>query len=156
MIRFASMSAFVNHLARLPVAVEVAEVEGLKQATRLLRDRARETLGTYQDAVGPLPAWPELAASTQAERSLKGYTPNDPLLRSGELRDSIHDEVTDDPHGRVFTDSLYAADMEFGSRRSPPRPFMGVAVYRHGDEAAAKVGEAVAAAYSGVSVRAKE
>ena len=156
MIRFASMSAFVNHLARLPVAVEVAEVEGLKLATRLLRDRARETLGTYQEAVGPLPSWRELAPSTQAERSLAGYTPNDPLLRSGELRESIQDEVTDDPHGRVFTDNPHAADLEFGTIRIPPRPFMGVAVYRHGDEAVAKVGEAVAAAYSSAPVRVKE
>ena len=155
MIRFASMSAFVNHLARLPAAVELSEGEGLKQATRLLRDRARETLGTYQEAVGPLPAWQELAASTQAERSLQGYTPNDPLLRSGELRDSIQDEVTDDRHGRVFTENPHAAELEFGTIRIPPRPFMGVAVYRHGDEAAAKVGEVVAAAYSGVPLRAK-
>ncbi len=88
MIRFGSMSAFVDHLAKLPVAIHVAEKVGLEAATVLLRDKAKESLGTYQEAVGPLPAWRELAQSTQAERSLKGYTPNDPLLRTGDLRDS--------------------------------------------------------------------
>ena len=149
MIRFTSMSGFVDHLARLPVLLHVAEKGGLAEAANLLRDEAQKSLGTYQDAAGPLPAWPQLASSTQVERTEKGYTPNDPLLRSGELRDSIKSEVTDDPMGRVYTDSEHAADLEFGTVRIPPRPFMGGAMYRHGEEAAGKVGEAVAAAFAG-------
>ena len=155
MIRFGSMSAFVSHLAKLPAEIAVAEKAGLTTATHLLRDKAKESLGEYQDAVGPLPAWAELAASTQAERSLQGYTPNDPLLRSGALRDSIQAEVTDDPIGRVYTENEHAAELEFGTVRMPPRPFMGGAAFRHGEEAADEVGKAVAGAFAGTPVPAK-
>ena len=148
-MRFKGMGAFVDHLARLPVVIGVAEKGGLGEAAALLRDRAKATLGTYQADAGPFEAWRKLAPSTQAERSLQGYTPDDPLLRSGALRDSIQSEVTDDPLGRVFTDNEHAAEMEFGTVRSPPRSFMGATAFVHGEEAAAKVGTAVTGAFAG-------
>ncbi len=47
--------------------------------------------GSYEinSGVGPYQAWPQLAQVTQDDRVSLGYTPNDPLVRSGELRESV-------------------------------------------------------------------
>jgi hypothetical protein len=67
----------------------------------------------------------DLAESTQIERLGLGYTANDPLVRSGELRDSVMPEVVG-----VFGSEFAAAGsedprsgwLEFGTATIPARP----------------------------------
>src|SRR5262249_2308121 len=61
---------------------------------QLVEDRARGKIGRYQRGVGPFPAWEPPADSTVADRVRKGFSPNEPLLRTGEhIRDTIEHEV---------------------------------------------------------------
>ena len=69
-------------VAQLPVAVS----EGTDLAAKAVHKRVTDT---YGDASKLAP----LEQSTQDERVALGYTPNDPLLRTGELlRDSVRIE----------------------------------------------------------------
>jgi phage gpG-like protein len=69
---------------------------------------------------------PDLAESTQAERSRLGFEPNQPLLRTGELlRDSI--KIAYEPFGfRVGSEEPVAAYQEFGTATIPPRPAVAI------------------------------
>lgn len=91
---FASLGQFAAHLMTRQAAVALELHAGLVEVANNVRDTARQELGTYQKAIGPFPAWAQLKEETQVERVRQGYTANDPLLRSGEMRDSVHREVS--------------------------------------------------------------
>lgn len=91
-----------------------------------IRDRAKEKIGTYQEATGDFPAWEQLAESTQEQREKAGYTPNDPLDRTGELRESITTRA--DGNGSITGTPLdKGLWMENGTEKIPPRPYLGPA-----------------------------
>lgn len=107
--------------SRAAAFLEAAEVVALA---------ARAAIGSEQDG------WPALAPRTVAEKTRLGYvgvySGTDPLLRTGDLRESI--EWRADAHsGHAGSDSTIAADQEFGTNGSahsgpiPPRPFIGPA-----------------------------
>src|SRR3954469_19854677 len=89
MKEFHSLGAFQEHMLKQALAEGVALRNGLSKAAKIVQDEARAEVGHYQEGVGDFIAWPELADATKEDRLRKGYTENDPLLRSGELRDSI-------------------------------------------------------------------
>jgi HK97 gp10 family phage protein len=128
MLQFASLGAFAAHLTHaIAPAVNSSMHSGLKAAAEQIEHTARAKLGHYQDSVEHFPAWPELADSTKADRVAKGFTENDPLLRTGALRDSIGHEV----HGNeavIGSKSDIAVYQELGTTKMPPRPFLGPAV----------------------------
>jgi len=135
-----SLSEFAIHLAEV-AATEAVEIQkGLGRAAEVIEKAAKKQIGHYQPAVGPFPAWAPLAESTQAQRERLGYTPNDPLYRSGELKDHITHTVEAfeamigvkegdvDERGTDIGD--IAIWMELGTRRVPARPYLGPAAYR--------------------------
>src|ERR1700733_4246166 len=100
---------------RLPHAREVA----LETACKMIVAEAKSAIGTYTFE------WPQLAESTQAERAREGYPANEPLLRTGEMRDSI--SYTIDKPGEeatVGSTSEIALWQELGTGKIPPRPFL--------------------------------
>ena len=121
-----TMLEMAGKLAAAEVAIHINARSALKRVAVKVEATAKAELGTYQDAVGPFPAWAELAESTKDERSRLGYTPNDPLLRSGELLDSIKHDVTD-LVATIGSTSEIAEYLEFGTSKMPPRPFIGPA-----------------------------
>ena len=149
MIRFGSMSGFVAHLATLPAAIDTAEHAGLEAAAVLLQKEARDDIGVYQGAAGALPAWAALAPATQADRVRKGFTPDDPGLRTGAMRDSIERDVGEH-HASVGSNDPRLVHFEFGTATQPARPVLGGVAFRHGEAAAHRVGAAVAAAFAGL------
>ena len=62
-----------------------------------------------------------------------GFHPNEPLLRTGELRDSISTTAPVDEGravcGYVGSKNPIAKYQELGTPRIPPRPFLGGAVF---------------------------
>ncbi|WP_045736805.1 HK97-gp10 family putative phage morphogenesis protein [Xanthomonas sp. MUS 060] len=131
MKQFGSLAAFATQLTVLEAGVVFQLEKGLDAVAAKIEKTAKEEIGEYQEAIGPFPAWEELADSTKEDRIYKGYTENDPLLRSGELRDSISHE-TKGLEAAIGSDSDIAVYQEMGTETIPPRPFLGPAVeYNH-------------------------
>lgn len=91
---------------------------------------SQRKLGTYQPAIGFFPEWELLKDSTLAEKARLKLPSPSPLLRSGELRDSITFETQVSPASAVvilYSTSEYAPVQELGGGPSniPPRPFIG-------------------------------
>lgn len=126
---FQSIGAFADHLATLSLGMEAELHRGLDKAAAAVEATAKSEFGEYQAAVGPYPEWEQLAESTQQERERLGYTPNDPLLRSGELRDSVGREVRH-MEAVIGSRSPVMFYQELGTPRIPPRPVLGPALIR--------------------------
>jgi hypothetical protein len=132
-----------SQIKRLPWAATAGAIAGAK----IIQEDAKARIGHYQGAVGEFPAWAPLADATKADRVRKGFSEDDPLLRSGELRDAI--EVRPHREGAIvgiFEGAIakIAVWMELGSRHAPPRPFLGPATIIKGEAAVAEIDSAVA------------
>ena len=135
LVQFAALLTSVSNMA-------AGQREGLQRAAELVEEEAKDSLGTYQGASGPVPAWPTLSQVTQDDRVEKGFSPNEPLLRSGELRDSIDIEVHRD-HAFVGSTHEGAPAHELGADGVPQRSFLAGAAYRNEEEIAELIGQAV-------------
>jgi hypothetical protein len=102
----------------IPTETLMLEVSGM----------AKAVIGTY--AYG----WPQLAASTQAERVRLGFMANDPLERTFALGRSINGGAILAPfgaEGAVFSTTILAYRQECGTSRGiPPRPFLMASMIR--------------------------
>jgi HK97 gp10 family phage protein len=144
MRNFNSLLAFSEHLLKAAAAEELAAHAIVKRAAAMVKKTARSEFGHYQPEIGDYVAWAELADSTKSDRVREGWSENDPLLRSGELMDSVKTEV----HGRtavVGSESEIMLYMEVGTDKMPPRPVLGPAYLRN-KERIHKVAETVAVA----------
>jgi phage gpG-like protein len=130
MKEFRSFGAFAEHLITRQVATVVAVHEGLEHVARAIEKTAKEEIGVYQPEVGPFPAWPALAEATVDDRIRQGYSADEPLLREGDLRDSISHEV-DGLEAVIGSTSDVAVWQELGTSSIPPRPFLGPAALRN-------------------------
>jgi len=145
MTRTMDLAGFIGHVATVGIAVKAAEGRALKKAAVIVEAEAKREIGTYQGAIGPLPAWAPLAEATQADRVRQGFSPDEPLLRTGEMRDSIGHAVGDGV-AVVGSNSDKAVWQEMGTEKIPPRSFLGGAALRELPEVArAMAGEVVAA-----------
>ena len=140
-LEFSNLNALAAHIASAAVAIETAGHHSLEKCARLIEKTAKDEIGHYQPEVGQFAAWPSLADATVADRVAHGYAPDQPLLREGDLRDSIEHEV----HGNeaiIGSKSDIAAYQEFGTATIPPRPFIGPAAFRNIESINRIVGEA--------------
>ena len=119
-----SLLGMVERLAVAEIAIHIGARKALERVAVKVEATAKDEFGVYQDAVGPFPAWAELAESTQEQRAQQGYTPNDPLLRRGDLRNSIGHEV-EDLTAIIGSTSEIMEYQEFGTATIPPRPVLG-------------------------------
>lgn len=139
MMEFNIMESILK-MAEVVVAVEHEAHKALEAAARVVEHEAKEEIGHYQDAVGPFAQWAELADSTKDQRVRMGFSENDPLLRTGELRDSIGHEV-DGRNAVVGSTSDIAVYQELGTARIPPRSFLGGAAARKESDVVDIIGE---------------
>lgn len=120
-----SLTDFARDLARFEGLFMVEQREALEKACQIVEDEAKRVIGSYDYG------WQQLAPSTQAERVRLGYPANEPLLRSGDLRDSIShylegaDLVPHEISGYVGSPSKIALYQELGTSRIPPRSYLG-------------------------------
>lgn len=142
MRNFSNLNQFAQYLAQRSLQL-AASYSALDMIGQLVRDRARAKIGTYQPAVGAFPGWPELADFTKRERVSLGFTENEPLLRTGELRDSIRYEVDASLRFVTIGSELDKALWnEVGTSIAPPRPFLGPAAFESRDDIRNIVGAA--------------
>lgn len=119
-------------MERLPEVLDTigAEIE---------RD-AKDEIGTYQrENMGNLRPWDELTKGTQADRMRAGFSANEPLLRTGDMRDSITHTVegnrvvigSDDPIALYQELGTHGPGVGPSGYHVPPRPFLATAAYRN-------------------------
>lgn len=150
MREFAGFGEFADYLLSLNAVQTVAVARALDESAALIEKDAKAEIGTYQEAVGPFPAWAPLAPSTVADRVRQGYAPDEPLLREGDLRDSITHE-TRGLDAVVGSNSDIAVYQELGTEHIPPRPFLGPAAVHDERAVVRKLAEAQALVWLGSS-----
>ncbi|QTD88738.1 hypothetical protein [Burkholderia anthina] len=130
MREFNSLTAFAAHLIRLDGGMLLRMHAGLDRVAAHIERTAKSEIGEYQPAVGPFDAWPELADATKEDRVRQGFAENDPLLRTGEMRDSISRRVRG-LEAEVGSTSDKLVYQELGTANAaypiPPRPVLGPA-----------------------------
>lgn len=121
-----SLGDFAAHLLGAEADIRAAQEAAIVRACKKVRTKARNLIGT------PQPEWAPLKEATQADRVRQGFPANKPLLRTGELRDSIEwaapaweNQTT--CVGYVFSNDPIAVYQELGTVSIPPRPFIGLA-----------------------------
>jgi hypothetical protein len=117
-VTFFELSAFWKKAAaEVPIRGQIVLEELMASGTAM----SREMIGHER------PEWPPLAAKTIAEKTRHGFvgrvSATDPLLETGEMRDSIGFEAIW-PQGAFGATDPKSVDHEFGTARIPPRPFI--------------------------------
>jgi phage gpG-like protein len=151
MLEFTSFAEAGVYCAELALAQHEANHTSLERATKLLQKKVKEKFGEYQPTAGKFVEWPELEESTQDERERAGYEPDEPLLREGDLRESIQTLVRDN-EGFVGSNSDIAVWQELGTKTMPPRSFLGSAAVENIESIGKIVGEGVVLALVGEKV----
>ena len=139
---FNDLASFAVHLTTVHLAVRIAEEKALEKIGVVLEKDAKAQIGEYQEAHGPFAAWDALADSTEAEKSRLGYDTDAPLLRTGEMRDSIQHEVAG-TELVMGSKSDKAEWQEFGTNKIPPRPFIGPAAFKNKEKIQRRLGAAL-------------
>lgn len=127
---FASLGALATHLAFKGAAMATVLHQGLDRVAAKIERTAKSEIGHYQPTRGPFPEWAPLAESTEDEKARLGFDAGAPLLRTGELRDSISHET----HGLEAVIGSTDERMvfhEFGTSKMPARPVLGPAGFRN-------------------------
>jgi hypothetical protein len=141
----AGFAAFV--VEELVDNVELARAEALEIGARAIRAEAKRVIGTYDYG------WPQLAPATQADREKAGYAANEPLLRSGKLRDSIHVTIIEPGKlAEIGSNEDIAVYQELGTATIPPRPFLSTSAARIEKPIRKMIRETVGAAVEGRNV----
>jgi phage gpG-like protein len=115
---FPNPLAFASHLTKVHAQLPAAKREGLRAGALVLHREVTAAMGTYRYG------WPPLSRATVAKKGA-----DTPLLASGQLRASIGYMVVDDENAYVGTNDRKAIAHEYGTRHTPPRPFMGAAAF---------------------------
>lgn len=139
-----TLDEFAMLLGTLPLEVMHENHEALEHAARIVEKEAKDVLGTYRYG------WPQLAPSTQEDRERQGFPANEPLLRTGEMRDSI-EHSSDQHEARIGSNNDVAVYQELGTRSIPPRPFLQGAMRAKTPEILEEIGRRTVAALSGTA-----
>ncbi len=142
MSQFFDLISFAAELKAIDHDLEALGPHIVERACQIIQKKARATIGHEHDA------WPDLAESTIRDKAAKGYKTPAPLLRSGEMRDSI-EYVVDGLQGSVGSNLEIAVYQELGTSRIPPRSFLASAAISSEDKIHRMVGASAVAALSG-------
>jgi hypothetical protein len=124
MKEFKSFAAFATHLQLLAIEGKVVKRGIVEAGAQEVQDTARGMIGFYHED----PKWPELSPEYEAAKVRAGFEPDAPLLRTGEMRDSINHIIsTDGNSATIGSDDQKLVWHELGTDRMPPRPVMGPA-----------------------------
>jgi HK97 gp10 family phage protein len=139
---FSSILEFVAELPAIERDLAASGPKIIEKACKIVQARAKKTIGTNQEM------WAPLAASTIADKQKHGFKTPAPLLRTGELRDSIEYTV-DGLEGEVGSNLDKALFLEMGTSRMPPRSFLRSAAISSEDKIHRMAAAATISALSG-------
>ena len=124
-----SFESLALKLQRSEAMISQLIESSLEASAQIVEDTAKAEFGIYQPRIGPFEAWQPLAESTMDQRVRLGFTPNDPLLRTGHLRDTITHDVSDN-EAFIGSDDDIMVKQELGTHIIPPRAVLGPAGMR--------------------------
>ena len=133
---FDTLEKFARHMQKVVKTYHYYEAKAAHFIGESLVKEAKDSIGHLQHGAGPFQAWPELAESTKADKERQGYVFNheyNPLLRTGEMRDSIHYDFNP---GNAFSklrlgsDSQIMVYQELGTPYIPPRSVLGLTMIK--------------------------
>lgn len=140
-VREFTMNSFARFLEERVAVMVPVQLMATGEVARVLERKVKGTFGSHVMA--------DLSKATQEERERLGFTPNDPLLRDGELlRNSVESEFGPD-FAAVGTAEEIQAYHEFGyvnartGKAVPPRPVFKIAMEEAGPQVMAIMEEAV-------------
>jgi hypothetical protein len=114
----------------------------IEKACQIVQKKAKAAIGQQHEE------WPALAESTIRDKAAHGFKTPAPLLRTGELRDSIQYTVSG-TEGCVGSDLEVAVYQEMGTSRIPPRSFLVSSAIASEDKIHRMAAAAAVAALSG-------
>src|ERR1700677_666786 len=122
---FEQLARFAEDLSVVSIAAVQA---GPVAAAEIVHKATVAKFGNYQEGSGSFEKWAPLADSTKEERVRLGFTEDDPLLRSGELRDS-YEVLANGLEAGVGSSLGKAEGMELGDpiKNIPARSTLGLA-----------------------------
>lgn len=131
--------------AKLPAA----QTEGLERAAQCVEAEAKSLIGSTEVAgAGPFAEWKPLAEATVADRLRQGYSADEMLLRTGELRDSISHVVRGN-EASIGSNNPIAVYQEIGTDKIPARSFLGISLIHRSRDVVRLLHEATAYALVG-------
>ena len=140
------LEQFARELSSSSARIATGLESSFRVIVKEIEETAKEEIGVYQPAYGPFDAWAPLGESTKADRIRQSYSEDEPLLRSGELRESIQSEVVG-LAAIVGTKSKIGLWQEVGTKHIPPRPFIGPAYVRKIDPLMEAIGVVISSSF---------
>ncbi|MGX9431765.1 HK97 gp10 family phage protein [Bradyrhizobium sp. LeoA1S1] len=137
-----SLLEFIAEIPAIQHDVEAVGPKIVERACQIVQKKAKAAIGKEHDA------WAPLAESTIHDKQDHGFPVPKPLLRTGEMRDSI--EYTVAGHqGAVGSNLDIAVYQELGTKKIPPRSFLVSSAISSEDKIHRMAGAATVAALSG-------
>lgn len=149
MTKLFSLLEFISVLPAIARDVEASGPKIVEQACKIVQKKAKAAIGKEHEL------WQPLAASTIADKAHHGFPTPKPLLRTGEMRDSIEYTV-DGNQGWVGSDLDIALYQEMGTTRIPPRSFLRSAAIASEEKIHRMAAATTVAALSGFGGHARE
>jgi hypothetical protein len=120
-----TLGEFAARLMSMDADIHEAKEIIVTRAAKMITKEAKGLIGHEQAF------WPPLAESTIEDKKRQGYRVPAPLLRTGEMRDSIQWDGPFD-EGDAVVAYVYSTDPkapfhELGTKHIPPRPFLSSA-----------------------------
>jgi len=112
--------SLLEFIAAIPAIERDLHASGpkiIEEACKIVQKKAKAAIGKEHEE------WAPLAESTIADKQKLGFPTPKPLLRTGELRDSIRYTVNGN-EGAVGSDLDRAVWQELGTSKIPPRSFL--------------------------------
>lgn len=135
----------LGFIAEIPAIERDVHANGpmiVERGLQIIQKKAKAAIGKEHEL------WPDLAPSTIADKKAHGFPTPKPLLRTGELRDSIEYTVNG-LEGAVGSNLDRALWLEMGTSKMPPRSFLISSAISSEDKIARMAAAATVAALSG-------
>jgi hypothetical protein len=117
MTKVFSLLEFIAELPAIERDLHMSGPKIIEEACKIVQKKAKAAIGKQHAE------WAPLAQSTIEDKQQHGFPTPKPLLRTGELRDSIKYTVRG-LEGAVGSDLERAPWLELGTSRMPPRSFL--------------------------------
>jgi len=128
--RFNTFTEFTSAMKTSKRVFKETQTRAVRATLNMYKSLVKRQIGHYiTESYGPYQPWVQLAPSTKRRRRGLGFPENEPYLRTGSFRSSIHATMTSATSGSVGSNDHRAVKFERGWKNIPPRPLFGPLAY---------------------------